>query len=54
MLAGQRGVEASLHQLLTRAGNGVDAGVQRLGDLAVAPGFAALRGVGLQQDACLQ
>ena len=54
MLAGQRSIEAFLHQLLPRAGDGVDAGVQCFGDLAVAPGFAGLRGVRLQQDACLQ
>ena len=35
-------------------GDGDDAGVQRFGDLAVTPGFAGLRGIGLQQDACLQ
>ena len=54
MLAGQGGLEPSLHQLLAGAGDGVDAGIQRLGDPAVAPGFAGLRGIGLQQDACLQ
>ena len=42
VLAGQSGIEASLHQLLARAGNGVDAGIQRLGDLAVAPGLTGL------------
>ncbi len=54
MLAGQSGVEPSFHKLLAGAGDGVDAGVQRPGDLAVAPGLAGLRGIGLQQDTCLQ
>ena len=54
VLAGQRGVNATLHQLLTGAGNGVDAGIQRRGDLAVAPGIASVRGIRLQQDARLQ
>ena len=54
MLAGQGGVEAALHQLLAGAGDRVGAGIQRLGDLAVAPRFASLRGVGLQQDAGFQ
>ncbi len=42
MLAGQSGVDPSLHQLLAGAGDGVDAGIQRRGDLAVTPGFAGL------------
>src|SRR5262249_1185198 len=54
VFAGQGGIKSALHQLLTCAGDGVDAGIQRLGDLAVAPGLARIRGVGLQQDACLQ
>ena len=54
MLARESGVDPSLHQLLAGAGDGVDAGIQRLGDLAVTPGFAGLRRIGLQQDACLQ
>ena len=54
MLAGQRGVDPTLHQVLTGAGDGVEAGIQRLGDLAVAPGLTGLRGIGLQQDARLQ
>ncbi len=45
MLADQGSIEAFLHQLLARAGAGVDASVQCFGDLAVAPGFAGLRGV---------
>ena len=53
MLAGQSGIEAPLHQLLARAGDGVDAGIQCLGDLAVAPGFAGLRGVGEEFSAGL-
>ena len=35
VFAGQGSIEASLHQLLARAGDGVDAGIQRLGDPAV-------------------
>jgi hypothetical protein len=54
VLAGQGGFDPSLHQLLMRAGDGVDAGVQCFGDPPIAPGFAGLRGIGLQQDACLQ
>ncbi len=54
MLAGQSGVDPALHQLLAGAGDGVDAGIQRRGNLAVTPGFAGLRRIGLQQDACLQ
>jgi hypothetical protein len=34
----QGAIETALHQMLTGAGNRVDAGIQRLGDLAVAPG----------------
>jgi len=54
MLAGQSGLDPSFHQLLAGARDGVDAGIQRLGDLAVTPAFAGLRRIGLQQDACLQ
>ena len=36
------------------ASHGRIAGVQRFGDLAVTPGLAGLRGIGLQQDTCLQ
>jgi hypothetical protein len=54
VLAGQGGIQSALHQLLAGAGNGVDAGLQRLGDLTVALAFAGLRGVGLPQDACFQ
>lgn len=54
MFAGQCGIHSALHQELTATGDGVDAGVQRRGDLTVAPGLSGLRGVGLQQDACLQ
>ena len=49
----RRGLEPFLHQLLAGPGNGVDAGIQRGGDLAVAPAFAGLGGIGLQQDARL-
>jgi hypothetical protein len=54
MLTGKGGVDPTLHQLLARAGHGVDAGIQRLGDPPVTPRLIGLRGVGLQQDARLQ
>ncbi len=53
MLAGQHRVEPFLHKLLTGPGDGREAGVERLRDLAVAPGFAGVTCVGLQQDARL-
>src|SRR5271166_2559530 len=51
VLALQRRLEPLLDQLLTRASDIVDAGVQRSRDGAVAPPFARLRNIGLQQDA---
>ena len=54
MLADQSGIDPALHQLLARTGDGVGAGIERLSDQAVAPGRAGFRGIGLQQDACLQ
>jgi hypothetical protein len=54
MLAGQSGVQALLHQTLTRPGNRIDAGLQRRRDLAVTPAFAGIRGIGFQKDAGLQ
>ena len=54
MLADQDGLEPLFHQLLAGPGNRIDAGLQRRRDLAVAPAFAGVRGVGFQQDACLQ
>src|SRR5208337_3236939 len=54
MVTGQDGFEPFLDQLLAGPGNCADAGIQSRGDLAVAPSFASLRGVGLQQDARLQ
>jgi hypothetical protein len=53
--AGERfGVSTALEpffdQLLTNAGDSHEAGVQRRGDLAVAPSFPCLAGIGLQQD----
>jgi hypothetical protein len=53
MLADQDGGEAFFHQLLARPSNDVDAGVEGGGDFAVSPSFASLRGIGLQQNACL-
>ena len=54
MLADQRGLDALFHQPLARSSNRVDAGLQSCGDLAVTPCFASVRGVGFQQDTCLQ
>ena len=51
---GQGGLEPLFHQPLTRPGNRIDAALQRRRDLAVAPAFAGVRGVSLQQDAGLQ
>jgi hypothetical protein len=53
MLADQDSLKPLFDQLLTGPGNRVDAGVKSFRDLAVAPSFALLRGVGLQQDARL-
>ena len=53
MLADQDSVEAFFHQLLAGPGNGVDAGVEGGGDVAVPPSFARLRGIGFQQNAGL-
>jgi hypothetical protein len=47
----QRRLESLLDQLLTRASDIVDAGVQRRRDRAVAPAFTRLGNVGLEQDA---
>jgi len=54
VLVGQGGVDPALHQVLARARDGVDAGIQRFSDSAVAPRLAGLRGIGLQQDAGFQ
>src|SRR5271166_2891448 len=51
ILALQRRLEPLLDQLLTRASDIVDAGVQRSRDGAVAPPFASVRYVSLQQNA---
>ena len=53
MLAHKHGLEAFLHQLPAGPGNGVDAGIEGGGDVAVAPSFASLRSVSLQQNARL-
>ena len=53
MLADKHGIEAFFHQLLAGPSNGVDAGIEGGGDFAVSPSFASLRGIGLQQNACL-
>jgi hypothetical protein len=54
MLMLQGTFEASFDQPLPGSGNRVDAGVQRGGDLTIAPSFAVVRGIRLQQDACPQ
>jgi hypothetical protein len=51
-LRGQHGFEPFLDQLLTNSGDCREAGTQRRGDWAVAPSFAGLPDIGLQQDAC--
>jgi hypothetical protein len=50
MLADQDTLKPFFHQLLAGPGHGVGAGIQGGCDLAVAPTFARLGGVGLQQD----
>jgi hypothetical protein len=50
MLVGQRRFEPLLHQSLAGPGNGVDGGIQRTGNLAVAPALAGLGDIGLQQN----
>ena len=52
MLMFQGTFKASFDQPLTGSGNGIDAGVQRGGDLTVAPSFTGVRGIRLQQNAC--
>ena len=54
VLAGQHGLEPFLDQLAPGPVDRGDAGVQRRGDLAVAPAFARIRDVRLQQDARLR
>src|SRR5271167_2915897 len=49
----RHGIEAFFHQLLAGPSNGVDAGIEGDGDFAVPPSFASLRGISLQQNACL-
>jgi hypothetical protein len=50
---GQRGLQPFLHQLPPRSFDIGDAGVQSLGDPAVAPAFASFRDIRLQKDARL-
>ena len=54
MLARQGCVETFLDQLLAGPGNGVGAGIQCLGDLAIGPCAACFGGVGFQQNTRLQ
>ena len=53
MLVGRDGPEPFLHQLLAGPGYRADADIQSRGDLAVAPSFARLGRVRVQQHACL-
>jgi hypothetical protein len=53
MLADKHGIEAFFHQLLAGPSDGVDAGIECGGDVTVAPSFSSLRGISLQQNACL-
>jgi hypothetical protein len=53
MLVDQRRLEPLFHQLLAGPRHRSDAGIQRVGDLTVAPAFTHLRIVSLQQDAGL-
>ena len=54
MMALQGAIQASLDQTLTSSGDRIDAGLQSVGDLAVAPSLAGVRGVGFQQDTRFQ
>src|SRR5271165_2994137 len=54
MMTPQGLINTFLDQPLTRPGNRVDAGLQSGGDLTVAPSFAGVRHVGLQQNASFQ
>jgi len=54
MLAGQDGVNSLFHEPLSSPGHRAHTGLEGCRDLAVIPGLASLRGVGLQQDARLQ
>jgi hypothetical protein len=51
VFAGQDGFKTFLDQLSSRSLDRWDAGVQRLGDPAVAPPIASLRNVGFQKNA---
>jgi hypothetical protein len=52
MLADQHRLKPFFHQLLAGPGDRIGAGIEGLGNLAVAPSCARFRGVSLQQDAC--
>ena len=54
VFARQDGIEPFFNQLLPGSGDRRKAGVQGRCDPAVTPCFARLRGVGLQQNACLR
>ena len=54
MMTLQGAIQASLDQTLMSSGDRIDAGLQSVGDLAVAPSLAGVRGVGFQQDTRFQ
>src|SRR5450756_27261 len=54
MMTLQGPIKAFLDEPLAGSGNRIDTGLQGGGDLAVAPCFAGVRGVGFEQDACFQ
>src|SRR3984957_11034272 len=54
MMTRQSPVHAFFNQMLAGSRDRIDAGFQRGGNLAVAPPIAGVRGVGFQQDTCLQ
>src|ERR1700746_2663373 len=54
MLANQGSLQPLFDQPLARPRDRIDTGLQRRRNLAVAPAFTILRGVGFQQDAGLQ
>ncbi len=54
MITPQGALDALFDQPLAGAGNRIGTGVQSAGDLAIAPSFASVRGVGFQQDAGFQ
>src|SRR6202035_3630190 len=54
MLANQGRLQSFFDQPLARPGNRGDTGIKRRCNLAIAPAFPTVRGIGFQQNACLQ